>query len=134
MGNLVSPALVRSGRQAGGINMTTISRNQRTGDLFSSRWSANRRKAMKLFTASIVAIAVVASPVFAQDTNNTAPTTTATSTKTTTRHIHATNVPMRHKATKRHHHSMRCGCPATNYKHHARRHHVKKTTTTTTKS
>ncbi|HEY6049531.1 MAG TPA: hypothetical protein VIV07_10870 [Sphingomicrobium sp.] len=83
---------------------------------------------MKLFTASIVALAVLASPVFAQDTNNTAPTTTSVSTKTTTKHVHATNVPVRHHATKRHHHAMRCGCPTI---HHAKTHHVIKKTTTT---
>ena len=81
---------------------------------------------MKLFAASIVALAMIASPAAAQTTNTSA--TQTTNVKTTTKQVHATNVPVRkHHATARHHHRMHCGCPPT----HMKVHHVKKTTTTT---
>lgn len=93
---------------------------------------------MKLLIASMTALALVAAPAAAQETNTPADqpaTATTTHVKTTTRHVHATNVPVRHHA-KRRHHAVRCGCPSSYAKgHHAKTHHVKKiTTTTTTKS
>lgn len=54
------------------------------------------------FAASLAVIALVASPVLAQDKT----TVTKTTHVTTTRHIHATNVPVHHA------------------KHHRVRHHV----------
>jgi hypothetical protein len=101
----------------------------------------NRRRAMKLVAASLVGIALIASPVLAQQDNTATPDqqrATTTHVRTTTRHVHATNVPRRatqHRA-RHHHHTVRCGCPPTHLKmHHAKTHHiVKKTTTTTTKS
>jgi hypothetical protein len=95
----------------------------------------NRRKAMKLFAASLVGLAVIASPVLAQaqPENTTAPTnTTATETtnvKSTTKQVHATNVPVKHHHARKHHHALRCSCPPTHMKAH--HHHVVKKTTTT---
>jgi len=95
---------------------------------------------MKLLAASIVGLALIASPVLAQQDNTATPdqqTATTTHVRTTTRHIHATNVPRTtHHRANRHHHTMRCGCPPTHMKmHQAKTHHiVKKTTTTTTKT
>ncbi len=80
---------------------------------------------MKLFAASAAIFALVASPVMAQTTNDTDATQT-----TTTKQVHATNVPKATHHTTHHvtkHHMMRCGCP----KGHMKVHHVKKTTTTT---
>lgn len=94
---------------------------------------------MRKLTVSLAALAVIASPVLAQQQNNTMTeksTTPTTTVKTTTKHIHATNVPVRHHRAKRHH-MVRCGCPSTHMKtHHMKTHHVvkKTTTTTTTKS
>ena len=93
---------------------------------------------MKILALSLVSLAMIASPVLAQQDNPTATSTTTTKVKTTTRHIHATNVPRHatHHATRRHH-MMRCGCPATHMAmHKGKTHHVvkKTTTTTTTKS
>lgn len=85
---------------------------------------------MKLFAASIAGIALITSPVVAQSTNRTQGTHIQAT--TTTKHVHATNVPMRKHHTVRKHHPMaRCGCPPSHMKSH---HVVKKTTTTTTKS
>lgn len=93
---------------------------------------------MKILAISLVSLAMIASPVLAQQDNTMATSTTTTKVKTTTRHIHATNVP-RHAThhASRHHHMMRCGCPSTHMSmHRGKTHHVvKKTTeTTTTKS
>lgn len=97
---------------------------------------------MKLFAASILGVALIASPVLAQPDNTTAPDQKATSAqtthvRTTTKHVHATNVPVEHHhATKHHrahHHAMRCSCPPTHMKgHHGKTHHTTKKTTTTT--
>lgn len=82
---------------------------------------------MKLFATTAAVFALVASPVLAQTTNNTDATQT-----TTSKQVHATNVPKTvhhttHHATKKHH-AMSCSCP----KGHMKVHHVKKQTTTTT--
>jgi hypothetical protein len=95
---------------------------------------------MKLFAASIAGLALIASPAVAQTTNNTSAAQTNVQATTTTKHVHATNVPMRKHHGMRHHrmhhHAVRCGCPPSHMKgHHTHAHHmVKKTTTTTTKS
>jgi hypothetical protein len=90
----------------------------------------NRRKAMKLFAASIVGLAVIASPVLAQAQPENTTATETTHVNTTTKHVHATNVPVRHHhAVRKHHHAMRCSCPPTHMKAH--HHHVVKKTTTT---
>lgn len=86
---------------------------------------------MKLLIASIAGLALIASPALAQQ-DNTMQSTTTTHVKSTTKHIHATNVPRTtHHATRRHHHAMRCGCPPSHMKGHHVKHVVKKTTTTT---
>ena len=89
---------------------------------------------MKLFAASIAGLDLIASPVLAQPDNTTS--AQATHVKTTTKQVHATNVPVRkthHHVTRKHHHAMRCGCPPRHMKaHHA--HHVVKQTTRTTKT
>ncbi|MEP6982531.1 MAG: hypothetical protein ABI853_02680 [Sphingomicrobium sp.] len=78
---------------------------------------------MKLLTASLVGLAVIASPVLAQETNNTMATeqkTTTVDATTRTTHVHGT-VPRK--------------TPHKRHRHHKRAHHhhvVKKTTTTTT--
>lgn len=92
---------------------------------------------MKLFAASLATVALIASPALAQNAPASAPATSTTHVKTTTKEIHETNVPKHtahHKVT--HHHAMQCGCPSTHAKHHGKAHHVEKktTTTTTTKS
>jgi Ni/Co efflux regulator RcnB len=75
---------------------------------------------MKL-SAVPVAFALLATPVLAQSTD-----TATTTTKTT--HVQATTHNTAHHATKRSHHTMRCGCPS-HYKVH--RHTVVKKTTVT---
>jgi hypothetical protein len=93
------------------------------------------RKAMKLLAASIAGLALLASPVLAQpDTSAQQTSTTTTHVKSTTKHIHATNVPRTHHAARMHHHAMRCGCPPSHMRMHAKTHHVVKKTTTTTSS
>jgi hypothetical protein len=100
---------------------------------------------MKLFAAALVGLALVASPVLAQQDNTMSPDQKATSTTTrhvhtTTRHIHATNVPVRHHHAMRHHrarhHAMRCGCPPTHHMamHHMHTHHIRAKTTATAKT
>ena len=118
---------------------------------------------MKLLAATLVGLAVVASPVLAQENkmvpDQKATSITTTHVRTTTRHIHATNVPVRHHeahhASTRHHHSMHCACPPGHMKahhmkghhsmhcscppghmkmHHMHKHHTVKKTETTTKS
>lgn len=87
---------------------------------------------MKLYVA-IAMLALVASPALAQTENTTS--AQSTNVKTTTKHVHATNVPVQkshHHVTRRHHYAMRCGCPPSHMKHHA--HHVVKQTTTSTKT
>ena len=88
--------------------------------------------------ASLVAVALIGSPALAQD--KTTQSTTITKVHTTTRHIHATNVPVRHATHhvvhhRGRHHVMHC----TRVHRHgttycAKPHHVivKKTVTTTT--
>ena len=82
---------------------------------------------MKLFAATAAVFALIASPVLAQATNSTDATQT-----TTSKQVHATNVPQTAHHTTHHamkkHHTMRCGCPSG----HMKVHHVKKKTTTTT--
>jgi hypothetical protein len=91
---------------------------------------------MKL-AASLVAVALVASPALAQDNT---PSATAAHVHTTTRHIHATNVPV-HRVThhgvihhRGRHHVMHCTRVSRHGKTYcARTHHVvvKKTVSTT---
>ncbi|HEV8407888.1 MAG TPA: hypothetical protein VGQ34_08115 [Sphingomicrobium sp.] len=82
---------------------------------------------MKLVIASIAGLALIVSPAFAQQ-DNTMQSTTTTHVKSTTKHVHATNVPLTtHHAMR--HHAMRCGCPSHMKVHHVK-HVVKKTTTT----
>ena len=89
---------------------------------------------MKIFAASLVGIAMIASPVLAQQDNTATPDQqTTANVKTTTKHVHATNVPKNatHHSTS-HHHATHCGCPPTHKAaHHAKAHHVEKKTTTT---
>ncbi len=81
---------------------------------------------MRLF-ALATAVALIGTPVVAQ----TAPTTEHVTTTTKTTHVHATTHPGRHHATvRRHHHTMRCGCPPKHYKVH-RHTSVAKTTVKT---
>jgi hypothetical protein len=87
---------------------------------------------MKLFAASIVGLAVIASPVVAQPDNTAA--TENTHVKTTTKEVHATNVPVQKHHAKAHHHAMSCSCPSSHVKAHHATHHVVKQTTTTTKT
>jgi len=87
---------------------------------------------MKLLIASIAGLAIIASPALAQQ-DNTMQSTTTTHVKSTTKHVHATNVPATHHA-MRHHHAMRCGCPSGHMKMHHVKHVVKKTTTTSSSS
>ena len=88
---------------------------------------------MKLFIASIAGLALISSPVLAQD--NTTQSTTTTHVKSTTKHVHATNVPRStHHMKRMRHHTMRCGCPPSHMKTHHVKHVVKKTTTTTSSS
>ncbi len=95
---------------------------------------------MKLLFVSVAGLALIASPVLAQQDNTTdQQSTTTTHVKSTTRHVHATNVPRStHHAThhmkRMHHHAMRCGCPSGHMKAHHVKHVVKKTTTTSTSS
>jgi hypothetical protein len=95
---------------------------------------------MKL-AASLVAVALIASPALAQDNTTSA---TVAHVHTTTRHIHATNVPV-HRATHRRvihhrakHHVMRCTRVTRHGKTYcAKTHHVvvkKRVTTTVTHS
>jgi len=85
---------------------------------------------MKLLIASIAGLAIIASPALAQQ-DNTMQSTTTTHVKSTTKHVHATNVP-RHHAMR--HHAMRCGCPSGHMKAHHVKRVVKKTTSTSTSS
>jgi hypothetical protein len=89
---------------------------------------------MKLLTASLAALAFIAAPALAQQSNSmTAEHNTNVHTTTATEHVHGT-VPVthhhrvvHHRHIVRHHHPMR--------HHHMVRHHhhvVKKTTVTTT--
>ena len=92
---------------------------------------------MKRFAAALVAISFVASPVLAQQENEVAAkTATNTHVRTTTRHIHATNVPVHHATHHRaRHHAMHCGCPPTHMTmHKGKAHHMMHKTTTTTKT
>lgn len=100
---------------------------------------------MKLLAASILSIALISSPLVAQPDNTTAPdqkaTTETTHVHTSTKHIHATNVPVQHHHGTAHHtghhHGMHCSCPPTHMKgHHGKTHHTtkKSTETSTTKS
>jgi hypothetical protein len=85
------------------------------------------------FAAASVALAFIASSAMAQPTNNTAASTKVKET-TTSKEVHATNVPKAtHHAAKKKHHAAHCGCPPT----HMKSHHMKatkKTETSTTKS
>jgi hypothetical protein len=87
---------------------------------------------MKLLISSIVGLALISSPALAQQ-DNTMQSTTTTNVKSTTKHVHATNVPRTtHHSKRMRHHAMRCGCPPSHMKmHHHMKHVVKKTTTTT---
>ena len=88
---------------------------------------------MKIIAASLVGIAMIASPVLAQQDNSATPEQTTANVKTTTKEVHATNVP-KHAThhSKSHHKAMHCGCPPTHKaKHHT---HVEKKTTTTSTS
>ena len=84
--------------------------------------------------ASLVAIALIASPAAAQDTKS----ATVTHVHTTTRHVHATNVPVHRAAHHRvhhraRHHAMHCKRVKRHGKSYcAKTHHVvvKKTVTT----
>ncbi len=89
---------------------------------------------MNLLAASVAGLAMIASPVLAQPADTGAAQTNVKAT-TTTKDVHATNVPVR-KHHRTHHHMVRCSCPPSHMKgHHAKTHNVvKKTTTTTTKS
>lgn len=89
---------------------------------------------MKLFAASIVGITLISSPIIAQPANTAA--TESTHVKTTTKEVHATNVPVHkhHRATKAHHHAMHCGCPPSHMSAHHTTHHVVKHTAETTKT
>lgn len=92
---------------------------------------------MKLFAISLVGLAVIASPVLAQQDNSTTPDQQMSTThvKTTTKHVYATNVPTHATHHKASHHAMRCSCPSTHKSaHHAKSHHVVKKTTTTSTS
>ena len=82
---------------------------------------------MKIFVLSAATIAFAGSAALAQST----PPTATTEHVTKTVHVQKTTHPTGHHATKRRHHTLRCGCPA----HQYRTHHkiAKKTTTTTTK-
>lgn len=100
---------------------------------------------MKLLAASLVTLALLGSPVAAQDYNNTMTNTqntmtpgqkmTRTTTTThmqrtmSTKHVRGTAHRARHHA--RHHHAARCA-PAHMAAHHARTHHAAKKTTSTT--
>ena len=85
---------------------------------------------MKLLTASLVGLAVIASPVLAQETNNTMATDQKTTVQTTTRTKHLTGtVPRTTHHVVRRHHVQRCTCKPMKAHHH---HVIKKTTTTTT--
>jgi hypothetical protein len=96
----------------------------------------NRRKAMKI-AASLGAVILIASPALAQ--NNT--TATTTKVHSTTREIHATNVPVHH-TTHHHathhyarHHAMHCNHVTRHEKTYCEKTHhvvVKKSVTTTT--
>ena len=89
---------------------------------------------MKLLIASIAGLALIASPAFAQQDNSMQSTST-THVKSTTKQVHATNVPRTtHHSMKTHRHSMRCGCPSSHMKVHHVKHVVKKTTTTSSSS
>lgn len=83
---------------------------------------------MKIFVLSAATIAFAGSAALAQSTP---PTATTEHVTTKTVHVQKTTHPTGHHATKRRHHTLRCGCPA----HQYRTHHkiAKKTTTTTTK-
>ncbi len=89
---------------------------------------------MKLIAMALVSAALVASPVIAQDTST-------THVRTTTKEVHATNVPREttHHVVRRHHHVVRCACTARQMRHHScscpahvRTHHIVKKTTMTT--
>ena len=85
---------------------------------------------MKLLTASLVGLAVIASPVLAQETNNTMATdqkTTNVRATTTTKHVTGTVPRTTHHAVRRHVHRYTCK-PMKAHHHHV----IKKTTTTTT--
>ena len=88
---------------------------------------------MKLLIASIAGLALIASPALAQQDNSMQSTST-THVKSTTKQVHATNVPRTtHHTTRTRHHAMRCGCPSGHMKvHHVKV--VKKTTSTSTPS
>lgn len=89
---------------------------------------------MKLLIASIAGLALIASPAFAQQ-DNTVQSTTTTQVKSTTKHVHATNVPRTaHHKMRARRHAMRCGCPPSHMKGHHVKHVVKKTTTTSSSS
>lgn len=89
---------------------------------------------MKLIITSIAGLALIASPAFAQQDNTMSAQSTATThVKSTTKHVHATNVrrSAAHHSTRAHHHAMHCGCPPRHMKVHHVRHVMKKATTTT---
>lgn len=92
---------------------------------------------MKLLTASITGLALIASPVLAQQDNTMSPSqqsTTTTHVKSTTKHVHATNVPRGAHHARTRHHAMRCGCPSSHMKMHHVKHVMKKTTTSSSSS
>jgi hypothetical protein len=81
--------------------------------------------------ASLVALALIGSPALGQDQKS----VKTTHVQTTTRHIHATNVPVHHRVARhRRHHVVHCNRVTRHGKTYcARTHHVvvKKTETTT---
>lgn len=74
---------------------------------------------MKILAASIAVVGLISSPALAQ---------TNVKQSTTTKEVHATNVPVTHHHATKKHHEAHCGCPPS----HMTSHHVKATVKTTT--